>query len=89
MGTIMANALKTDVLIIDGGVARAAIARELSQYQVGTVLIEKEPDVSTGVSKIVHGNVNTAAAMAYSLILKSIMVPNAPLYGPKAIISGC
>ena len=85
----MANALKTDVLIIDGGVARAAIARELSQYQVGTVLIEKEPDVSMGVSKMGHGNVNTSAAMAYSIILKSIMAPNAPLYGPKAIISGC
>ncbi len=40
-----------DVAIIGGGVVGTAIARELAQYQLNTVLIEAGPDVGVGTSK--------------------------------------
>ena len=47
-----------DVMIIGGGVAGAASARELSRYKVKACVIEKEEDVCCGTSKansaIVH-----------------------------------
>lgn len=48
-----------DLAIIGAGVSGAAIARRLSAYDLEVVLIEKEADVSFGVSKansgIIHG----------------------------------
>lgn len=48
-----------DVSIIGAGVVGAAIARELSKYNLKVCLIEKEEDITTGASKansgIVHG----------------------------------
>lgn len=48
-----------DVVIIGGGVSGAAIARRLSSYRLKVALVEKETDVSFGVSKansgIIHG----------------------------------
>lgn len=48
-----------DVTIIGAGVIGAAIARKLSAYNLKTVIVEKECDVSFGVSKansgIIHG----------------------------------
>lgn len=50
--------VKSDVLIIGGGVIGCSIARELSRYQCKTILLEKEEDVCSGTSKansaIVH-----------------------------------
>ncbi len=40
-----------DVIIIGGGVIGAAIARELSRYNVKTALLEKEEELAFGVSK--------------------------------------
>ena len=40
-----------DVLIIGGGVTGAAIARELSRYDLKTALFEKGEDVCSGTSK--------------------------------------
>ncbi len=56
-----------DVAIIGAGVSGAAIARKLSQYDLKVAVLEKEKDVSFGVSKansgIIHGgfhhNLNT------------------------------
>ena len=42
---------KADIIIVGGGVTGAAIARELSKYELDIVLIEKESDVAFGVSK--------------------------------------
>ncbi len=53
-----------DVIIIGGGVAGAATARELSRYQVKACVIEKEEDVCCGTSKansaIVHAGYDAA-----------------------------
>ncbi|MBN1837729.1 MAG: NAD(P)/FAD-dependent oxidoreductase [Spirochaetales bacterium] len=55
-----------DIAVIGAGVTGAAIARRLSAYRVSVVLLEKECDVSFGVSKansgIIHGGFHYAAA---------------------------
>ena len=48
-----------DVVIVGAGVSGSAIARKLSSYELQVALIDKETDVSFGVSKansgIIHG----------------------------------
>ncbi len=48
-----------DVLVIGAGVVGAAIARELSRYRLRVMLVEKEPDVSSGASKANSGIVHS------------------------------
>jgi glycerol-3-phosphate dehydrogenase len=54
--------MKTDVVIIGGGVIGASIAWELSRYSLKIILIEKEDDVAMGTSKgnsgIIHAGYN-------------------------------
>ncbi|MBI9106369.1 MAG: NAD(P)/FAD-dependent oxidoreductase [Spirochaetales bacterium] len=56
--------MKYDIAIIGAGVSGASIARKLSQYNLKTILIEKEADVSFGTSKansgIVHAGFHTS-----------------------------
>lgn len=53
-----------DVIIIGGGVAGAASAREISRYKVNACVLEKEDDVCCGTSKansaIVHAGYDAA-----------------------------
>ena len=42
---------ETDVVVIGGGIVGTAILRELSKYSLRCLLVEKEPDVSTGTTK--------------------------------------
>ncbi len=55
--------MKYDIAIIGAGVSGASIARKLSQYNLKTILLEKEADVSFGTSKansgIIHGGFHT------------------------------
>ncbi|MCW4029721.1 MAG: NAD(P)/FAD-dependent oxidoreductase [Candidatus Bathyarchaeota archaeon] len=48
-----------DVLVIGAGVIGCAIARELSKFKIKTVLLEKETDVGSGVSKGNSGVLHT------------------------------
>ena len=54
--------MKADVLIIGGGVIGAAIAREISKYDLKIILLEKEDDIAMGTSKansgIIHAGYN-------------------------------
>ena len=54
--------MKTDVVIVGGGVIGTAIARELSRFNINIILIEKEDDVAMGTSKgnsgIIHAGYN-------------------------------
>ncbi len=56
--------LQYDVTIIGGGVTGAAVARELSRYQLKTCLVERTEDVCSGTSKansaIVHAGYDAA-----------------------------
>ena len=54
-----------DVAIIGAGIAGCSLAYELGKYQIKTVLIEKENDVSVGTTKansaIIHGGYSIQA----------------------------
>ena len=50
---------RCEVLVIGGGVIGCAIARELSKFKSETVLLEKETDVGSGVSKGNSGVLHT------------------------------
>ena len=54
-----------DVIIIGAGVVGGAIARELSRYKLSVLALEKEVDVSCGVSKA-----NTGIIHSPSLVKK-------------------
>ena len=75
---------KTDVLIIGGGITGVSIARELSQYEVDVTLVEKEADVSCGVSKYSGGVIYVGLLEAASQVLKSDFSAGAPLYDPES-----
>ncbi len=53
------SAKEYDIAIIGAGVVGCAVARELSRYELGIVVIDKESDVCEGTSKansaIIHG----------------------------------
>jgi len=64
-----------DVAIIGGGVVGCAIARELSKYQLSTVLIEKEAEVGFGTTKtnsgIIHaGHHSSLESLKGQLVVK-------------------
>ena len=64
-----------DVIIIGGGVIGTAIARELSQYNLKIALLEKEIELSFGVSKsnsgIIHpGTQNPPGSLKGRLCVK-------------------
>ena len=50
---------RSEVLIIGAGVVGCTIARELAKFKIETVLLEKEPDVGSGVSKANSGVLHT------------------------------
>ena len=52
-----------DVAIIGAGVSGASIARRLSAYELSVLLLEKECDVSFGVSKANSGIVHEASTI--------------------------
>jgi glycerol-3-phosphate dehydrogenase len=51
--------LKTDVLIIGGGIVGVSLAHEFAKYQLEVALLEKEAELSFGVSKANSGIVHT------------------------------
>ena len=72
-----------DILIIGGGVTGAAIARELSRYDLKTALFEKGEDVCSGTSKANSGIAHAGFdAVPGSL---NLQVGNHPLSGPTLL----
>jgi len=82
--------MKTDVVIIGGGVIGTAIARELSRYRLDITLIEKEDDVAMGTSKgnsgIIHagydadfktlkGKLNIKSNLKFDKLCADLKVP--------------
>ena len=56
------NGERPDVLIVGGGISGCAIARELSKFELNTILVEKGPDVAYGASRanggVIHVGIN-------------------------------
>jgi glycerol-3-phosphate dehydrogenase len=79
--------LETQILVIGAGITGASIARELSQYKVDVTVVEKSPDAFFGQTKAGHGLVYSGRSlvMAHSLVLKSVMAPDAALWEPHSL----
>jgi glycerol-3-phosphate dehydrogenase len=63
---------ETDVLIVGAGISGMSLARELSKYDVGVTVIEKEADVSMGVSKTAGSLIYMGLFQALSLVIKDL-----------------
>jgi len=72
--------LKTDVLIIGGGIVGASLAYEFSKYQLDVVLLEKEAELSFGVSKANSGIVHTGFQSDPSALKTRLAVRGNTLY---------
>ena len=77
--------IDADVLIIGAGMTGTTIARELSRYEVVTIVAEKGMDVGIqGQTKASGGMIYSGLVMLMSYILKSFVAPDAPIYDPKS-----
>jgi glycerol-3-phosphate dehydrogenase len=72
--------LKPDVLIIGGGIVGASLAYEFSKYQLDVVLLEKEAELSFGVSKANSGIVHTGFQSDPSALKTRLAVRGNTLY---------
>ncbi len=69
-----------DVIIIGAGVVGAAIARELSKYELKICILEKEDDVSTKASKANSGIVHGGYAAKYGTLKGKLCVKGNKMY---------
>jgi len=72
--------LKADVLIIGGGIVGASLACELAKYQLDIVLLEKEAELSFGVTKANSGIVHTGFQSDPSALKTRLAVRGNTLY---------
>jgi glycerol-3-phosphate dehydrogenase len=63
---------ETDVVIIGAGIIGMSLARELTKYQVDVTVIDKEPDVSMGISKTAGSLIYMGLFQALSLVIKDL-----------------
>ena len=85
----MEDQLQADVVIIGGGMTGVSIARELSRYQVDTILVEKGGELCATQTKATWGVIYKGAMMLTSLLAKSFIAPDAPLYEPHSLKMRC
>jgi glycerol-3-phosphate dehydrogenase len=78
------KSLETEVAIIGGGIVGAAIARELSQYKLEAVLIEKH-ELNAGQTRGTLGLTYAGLAMLGSMVLKSVLALGLPLYDRESL----
>jgi glycerol-3-phosphate dehydrogenase len=69
-----------DVVIIGGGVIGCFIARELSQYNLDVILLEKEADVACGATKANNGQIHTGIGEKSGTLKKKLCAEAWPLY---------
>lgn len=72
--------MKADVLIIGGGIVGASLACELAKYQLDIVLLEKEAELSFGVTKANSGIVHTGFQSDPSALKTRLAVRGNTLY---------
>jgi glycerol-3-phosphate dehydrogenase len=72
--------LRADVLIIGGGIVGASLAYELAKYQLDIALLEKEAELSFGVTKANSGIVHTGFQSDPSALKTRLAVRGNTLY---------
>ena len=63
---------ETDVVIVGAGIIGMSLARELTKYHVDVTVIDKEADVSMGISKTAGSLVYMGLFQALSLVIKDL-----------------
>lgn len=76
--------MDAEVIIIGGGIVGASLAYEMGKYQVDTILLEKEAELSFGVSKSNSGIVHTGFQSDYRAFKTRLAVRGNQLYGEMA-----
>lgn len=69
-----------DFIIIGGGIVGASLAYELGKYQVSVLLLEKEAELSFGVSKANSGIVHTGFQSDYRQLKTKLAVRGNEIY---------
>ncbi|MDR1701650.1 MAG: FAD-dependent oxidoreductase [Sporomusaceae bacterium] len=80
----MSGYWKKDVAIIGGGICGAAIARELSKYDLSVVVLEKELDAAMGATKANSGILHAGFDAAPGSLKALLNVRGNKLYGDLA-----
>ena len=72
--------MKSDILIIGGGIVGVSLAQALARYALKIVLLEKEAELSFGVSKSNSGIIHTGFQSDYRLLKTRLAVRGNELY---------
>ncbi len=72
--------MKSDFLIIGGGIVGVSLARELARYDLDVILLEKEAELSFGISKSNSGIVHTGFQSDYRYLKTRLAVRGNELY---------
>ncbi|MEM3079556.1 MAG: FAD-dependent oxidoreductase, partial [Thermoproteota archaeon] len=73
-----------DVVIIGGGVVGAALARELSKYELKVALIEKSTDIAAGTTKANNGMIHAGVEPPRGTLKRRLNVKGNAMYGRLA-----
>lgn len=71
---------KADVVIIGSGIVGAAIARELSRFELDVVVLEKEADVACGASKANNGMVHSGIVQEPNSLRSTLNIRGSELF---------
>ncbi|MGC1122842.1 MAG: FAD-dependent oxidoreductase [Candidatus Methanofastidiosia archaeon] len=71
---------EADIVIIGAGVIGCFIARELSQYDLDVVVVEKESDAACGATKANNGQIHTGIGEKSGTLKKELCAEAWPLY---------
>ena len=69
-----------DVVIVGAGVSGCGIARELSKYNLNTMVVEMSSDVATGASKCNNGNIHPGYAAKPGTLKAKLNVEGNEMY---------
>lgn len=75
---------ESDVVIIGGGVTGCSIARELSRYNVKTIVLEKQEDVSCGATKANNAMVHSGIGETPGTLKQILCVKGHFMFEKKA-----